>query len=555
VSGDLTVSLNTNGLSPGSYSGVVTISDISGVNGPQQVSVSLDLSIPAPPSGTSLLTNFTLGSLRNDFTGFVGMKFTVGSSAITLSHLGRLNVAGNSQPHMLKLVNALTGADVPGGSISIVPGTVAGTFAYGALAAPVALAANTPYYLGSQETSGQDQWYDLNTSVQTTADAIVSNSAFTYGGQWYTSGSAGRTYGPVNLAYTLGGTVTTPANPNPPTNPTPPSSPPSTGGTSFVTGQNLGTLRNNFTGFVGMQILVGNTPITITGLGRYVAPGNSGNHVMKIVNAATGLDVTGSAATVATTGVASGTYAFAGVSSVVLSPNTSYYIVTQEAVGGDTWYDLNTVLTTTGVVPLISAVYGSGSGPYIPISSPGSYGPVNFQYQLATSSGSSNNATYVKFDTSTFGTWTANYGSEGKAVVGDTIAYPGYANVIVSGAQSYAWAGTTSDMRGLQKPSNLSSRIAATWYAGSSFSIDVPITDGQTHQIALYTVDWDNNGPRKERIDVMDADSQAVLDSQTISDFRNGGYAVWNIQGHVVFRITNLSSSNAVVSGIFFGGR
>jgi hypothetical protein len=29
---------------------------------------------------------------------------------------------------------------------------------------------------------------------------------------------------------------------------------------------------------------------------------------------------------------------------------------------------------------------------------------------------------------------------------------------------------------------------------------------------------------------------------------------VWTVQGQVIFRLANLSPSNAVVSGIFFGG-
>ena len=61
------------------------------------------------------------------------------------------------------------------------------------------------------------------------------------------------------------------------------------GGTStaFVTSEVLGTLRNNYTGWVGMSITVNGSPLTITALGRMFAPGNSGTHTLKIVNAAT----------------------------------------------------------------------------------------------------------------------------------------------------------------------------------------------------------------------------------------------------------------------------
>lgn len=567
VSGDLSVSVNTGGLAPGSYNGIVTVNDLSSFNGPQDISVALDIAIPPPPSGTSMLTGFTLGTARNDFSGFVGMRFTVGATAMTVSHLGRLNVAGNSKPHTLKLVNALTGVDVAGGSVAVTPENLPATFAYAALATPVVLAANTPYLLVSQEAAGGDRWYNLDTFVQSTGDVSINNTVYSDAGKYLTSAGAGRTYGPVNLAYTLGGVVPTPpanppTNPNPPENPpsnppenppsNPPSNPPASGGTTFITNQVVGTVRNNYTGFVGMQFRVGNTPLTVTGLGRFVAPGNSGTHLLKIVNAATGVDVTGGSATVATAGVASGTYAFSGVNSVVLSANTSYFLLSQELSGGDTWYDLNTFITPTGVAGVLSAVYGPG--PYFPISSVGSYGPVNFQYQLPAGSTGLNTASFVKFDTSTVGNWTSNYGSEGKGVVGDQIAYQAFATVAVNGAQTYVWAATTPDQRALQKPSNLSSRIAGAWYSNTNFSIDVNLSDGNAHQIALYALDWDNS-PRRERIDVIDADTQAVLDTRTLSGFRDGMYAVWNIKGHVVFRVTNLASSNAVIGGIFLGGR
>jgi hypothetical protein len=45
-----------------------------------------------------------------------------------------------------------------------------------------------------------------------------------------------------------------------------------------------------------------------------------------------------------------------------------------------------------------------------------------------------------------------------------------------------------------------------------------------------------------------------VLNSQTVSSFVGGQYLVWNVSGHVQFRVTNLvSGRNAVISGVFFG--
>jgi hypothetical protein len=55
------------------------------------------------------------------------------------------------------------------------------------------------------------------------------------------------------------------------------------------------------------------------------------------------------------------------------------------------------------------------------------------------------------------------------------------------------------------------------------------------------------------RIDVVDSSSRAVLDSQTLSAFGSGEYLVWDLSGHVQLRVTSLSGSGAIVSGLFFG--
>src|SRR5262249_29986812 len=92
------------------------------------------------------------------------------------------------------------------------------------------------------------------------------------------------------------------------------------------------------------------------------------------------------------------------------------------------------------------------------------------------------------------------------------------------------------------------------WYSGASFTIDVNLTDGKTHPIALYALDWDSYGPRSERIDVLDAGTGTLVDSRTVSSFVGGQYDVWNVSGHVRFQVTNLvGGRNAVVSGLFFG--
>jgi hypothetical protein len=131
------------------------------------------------------------------------------------------------------------------------------------------------------------------------------------------------------------------------------------------------------------------------------------------------------------------------------------------------------------------------------------------------------------------------------------VSYPAYATVTASGQASWTWAGSTSDPRALQKAGG-TDRIAATWY-GAAFSIDVNVTDGGMHQVAIYVVDWDHQG-RSEAIEIRDAVTNAVLDSHTVTGYSGGQYLRWNVSGHVVIRATNLAGPNALVSGLFFGG-
>ena len=161
-------------------------------------------------------------------------------------------------------------------------------------------------------------------------------------------------------------------------------------------------------------------------------------------------------------------------------------------------------------------------------------------------------AKFVGLDTTTQGNWKSKYGSEGYTVVDDSAKAPSYGGIAPASALGWSWTNSTTDTRALQKAA-ATDRIADTWYSPSSFYVDVNLIDQAAHTVALYCVDWDLKG-RAQTVDVLDASSNAVLDSRTISNFGNGVYLVWNLTGHVKLRITQTASTNAVVSGVFFGG-
>jgi hypothetical protein len=159
-------------------------------------------------------------------------------------------------------------------------------------------------------------------------------------------------------------------------------------------------------------------------------------------------------------------------------------------------------------------------------------------------------AAFTGSDTTTQGTWHPVYGADGFSVANNTQSTPSYASFALQGQSNYTWASSTTDPRALQTGSG-TGRIASTWYNSSSFSFDLNLTDGNSHQFALYALDWDTTA-RAETIQVVDANTAAVLDTRNISSFSNGIYLIWKISGHVRITVTRATGVNAVISGAFF---
>jgi Bacterial Ig domain/Matrixin len=162
--------------------------------------------------------------------------------------------------------------------------------------------------------------------------------------------------------------------------------------------------------------------------------------------------------------------------------------------------------------------------------------------------GASASAVFLTANTVTQGAWKGTFGSEGFSIAADTTSLPAYAQLTLAGNSSWTWAASTTDVRALQRSG--SGRVMAAWY-GTGFTIDLNVTDGQAHQIAIYSADYDNWG-RQQRFDLVDAATGAVLDSRTMSGFGGGQYLVWNVQGHIAIQVTKLAGPNALVSGAFF---
>ena len=137
---------------------------------------------------------------------------------------------------------------------------------------------------------------------------------------------------------------------------------------------------------------------------------------------------------------------------------------------------------------------------------------------------------FVASDSATQGKWQGVYGADGYALASvATQKNPTYASFQVQNQQNWTWASGSSDPRALQIPGG-SGGVAATWFNATSFTFNVNVSDGATHQLALYTLDWDHQN-RAETIQLVDANTNAVLNTQYVSNFTNGIYQVWDVSG------------------------
>ena len=50
---------------------------------------------------------------------------------------------------------------------------------------------------------------------------------------------------------------------------------------------------------------------------------------------------------------------------------------------------------------------------------------------------------------------------------------------------------------------------------------------------------------------ISDAATGAVLDTETVSSFSSGVYLKWTVSGNILITITRLAGPNAIVNGLF----
>ncbi len=222
----------------------------------------------------------------------------------------------------------------------------------------------------------------LRHQVVTASWASVPGYVYSWSGSataWNRGGSANQGFGPLSLLATTGSspsptttttttastTTTTASTTTTTATSTTTTTAPSSAGTPtpLVASFTPTALRRDFDGWVGMQVRVGAEDLRVSSVGRWVVSGNRDSHTVKLVEAATGADVAGGSATVATAGAPAGAFSYAALPApVTLRANTTYYLVSLEREGGDQWHNFDTRVVTASWASVPGYVYSwSGS--------------------------------------------------------------------------------------------------------------------------------------------------------------------------------------------------
>lgn len=159
-------------------------------------------------------------------------------------------------------------------------------------------------------------------------------------------------------------------------------------------------------------------------------------------------------------------------------------------------------------------------------------------------------ASFVTTNTTLGGNWVGTYGSGGYDVLGGDAKDIPASITETDGATQWEWAYKTSDPRALIIGPGSTTKLADCVYSATTFNVDLSFNDGQSHQLALYLLDYDYWG-RIENVQLSDPNTGAVLDSRTVSNFQSGEYLVYNVSGDVRITFTNVGPENAVLSGLF----
>ena len=159
-------------------------------------------------------------------------------------------------------------------------------------------------------------------------------------------------------------------------------------------------------------------------------------------------------------------------------------------------------------------------------------------------------AEFVGNDNLNQGFWRGTYGKDGAASTPGFFSWPGYVQISARWNSGLIWDDSTTDQRGLQKRWT-DDHFAGAWYNTNAFEYYLKFTNSTVRQVSFYFVDFDRKG-RDQLLEVFNLDTRERLGMERISNFAEGRWSTWNLQGNVALRVSRLAGPNAVMSAIFF---
>ncbi|HEX2721759.1 MAG TPA: fibronectin type III domain-containing protein [Gemmatimonadaceae bacterium] len=149
---------------------------------------------------------------------------------------------------------------------------------------------------------------------------------------------------------------------------------------SFVKTKTLTTARNDFTGSVGMSIVVAGEDLDVVTLGRPYALGNVQTHTLKIVDELSKAVIASVMLDTMQLPRSVGDFQYAPLPApVTLTAGRTYYILSSEVSGGDQFYRHDATVTTTEVAAVGGAIFEQAGTFMQDETAPRVY-PVDLQY-------------------------------------------------------------------------------------------------------------------------------------------------------------------------------
>lgn len=164
---------------------------------------------------------------------------------------------------------------------------------------------------------------------------------------------------------------------------------------------------------------------------------------------------------------------------------------------------------------------------------------------------------FIKADDTLKGTWKNIIGTDGYDIAGIAPNLPSYASISYVGTTDITWNVNSSDVRALQKPGTSTERIAGSRQCELHQIFNLTVTGSAKKKVSLYFLDWEAIS-RQTLVEVIDANSGKVLNTQIINSYQDGKYLQYAILGNVQIRLTKFLNENMVmvgnpsISGIFF---